>query len=64
MNSTPAVPRFDVSDLIGPANVSAAELGPTLVTMSVMALVVVAGSPTSPTIDTSAISAGNIDSNP
>ncbi len=64
MNSTPAVPRFDVIDLMGPANVSAAELGPTLVTMSVMALVVVAGSPTRPTIDTSAISAGNIDSNP
>ena len=64
MNSTPAVPRFDVIDLIGPANVSAAELGPSLVTMSVMAFVVVAGSPTSPTIDTSAISAGNSDSSP
>ena len=64
MNSTPAAPRFEVIDLIGPANVSAAELGPSFVTMSVTVLVVVTGSPTSPTIDTSAISAGKSDSSP
>ena len=51
-------------DLIGPAKVSAAELGPSLVTICVTVCVVDAGSPTKPTIDTSAMSAGKSDSSP
>ena len=38
--------------------------GPSLVTMSVIAFVVVAGSPKSPRIETSAMSAGNSESRP
>jgi hypothetical protein len=51
-------------DRIGPEKVSAAELGPSLVMMSVSVFVVCAGSPTRPITDTSAISAGNSDSTP
>ena len=61
-SSTPAVPRFAVTCSIGPLNVSAADSGPTCSTISVSESVVARGSPNSPTIDTSAISAGNIDS--
>ena len=64
ISSTPAVSRFDVICSIGPANVSAAVLGPRPLTMSVSVFVVVCGSPTSPTIETMAISAGNSDSRP
>jgi hypothetical protein len=53
-----------VIDLIGPAKVSAAELGPSLVTISVIVRVVDTGSPTRPTIDTSAMSAGKSDRRP
>ena len=48
--------------VIGPLKVSAADDGPIDVTTSVSESVTVFGSPTSPTIDTSAISAGKIDS--
>jgi hypothetical protein len=64
MRPMPAVLRLEVIDLIGPAKVSAADLGPIDVTMSVTVFVVVFGSPTSPTIETSAISAGKSDSSP
>ncbi len=60
----PAPLRLDVIDSIGPARVCAVEAGPILVTMSVSVLVVAAGSATSPTIETSAISAGNSASRP
>ena len=60
----PAVPLLFVMPSIGPLNVSTADAGPTLLTTSVSALVTVAGSPTRPTIETSAISAGKIDSTP
>ncbi len=60
----PAVPWFEVIDSIGPENVSAAELGPIWVTMSVICRVVVCGSPNRPRIETSAIRAGNSDSRP
>ncbi len=62
--STPAVWRFWVSDLIGPAKVSAAEPGPSRVTMSVTFWVVVTGSPNRPTRETMASSAGNSESSP
>ena len=61
---TPAACRLSVSDWIGPEKVSAADCGPIWVTMSVSCCVVVSGSPKSPTIETSAISAGNSDSRP
>ena len=60
----PAVPWLEVIDSIGPEKVSAAELGPICVTMSVICRVVVCGSPNNPRIETSAISAGNSDSRP
>ena len=47
---------------IGPLKVSAADDGPIDVTTSVSEFVTVFGSPTRPTIETSAISAGKIDS--
>ena len=56
--------RFEVIDSIGPAKVSAAELGPIWVTTSVIVWVVSVGSPNSPRIETRAISAGNSDSRP
>jgi hypothetical protein len=59
---TPALPRLLVISSIGPLNVSTAEAGPIELTMSVRALVTVFGSPTRPTIETSAISAGKIPS--
>ena len=58
----PAVPLLFVRSLIGSLSVSAAEAGPTAVTMSVSSFVTDFGSPTRPTIDTSAIRAGNTDS--
>ena len=63
-NSTPAEPRFEVIELIGPEKVSAPDSGPILVTMSVTVWVVDSGSANSPTIDTIAISIGNSDSSP
>ena len=60
----PALLRFDVICSIGPAKVSAAVLGPRLLTMSVSVFVVSSGSPTRPTIETIAISAGNSESRP
>ena len=55
----PDAPLFEVIDSIGPENVSAPELGPIFVTISVSDFVVCAGSANRPTIATSAISAGN-----
>jgi len=46
---------------IGPLKVSAADVGPIELTMSVIAFVIVFGSPTIPTIEISAISAGKIE---
>ena len=60
----PAAERLEVIDSIGPAKVCAAELGPIEVTMSVICLVVVSGSPNKPRIETSAIRAGNSASSP
>jgi hypothetical protein len=58
----PAVLRFLVRSSIGPAKVSAADDGPIELTISVMVPVTASGSPTRPTIDTSAINAGKMDS--
>ncbi len=57
----PAEPFELVRSWIGSLNVSAADAGPTDVTTSVSESVTVFGSPTSPTIETSAIRAGKID---
>ena len=56
------MPLLLVRSSIGSLNVSTAEAGPIEVTMSVSCLVIVCGSPTRPTIDTSAIRAGKIES--
>ena len=64
MKRMPAALRLEVIDSIGPENVSAAELGPIWVTMSVSWRVVVWGSPNRPRIETSAITAGNSESRP
>ncbi len=61
IRSTPAVPRLFVRPSIGPWKVCAAEAGPIELTSEVISLVMVCGSPTSPTIATSANSAGKID---
>ena len=58
----PAEPFELVMSLIGPLKVSTAEAGPIELTTSFRASVTVFGSPTRPTIETSAISAGKIDS--
>ena len=58
----PAVPLLLVTSSIGPLKVSTAEAGPIALTTSVSESVTVFGSPTRPTIDTSAISAGKMDS--
>jgi hypothetical protein len=62
INRMPAVPLLLVRPSIGPCSVSAADAGPIELTMSVSTLVIVCGSPTRPTIDTIASSAGKIDS--
>ena len=62
--ANPAVARLSVTCLIGPSKVLVAESGPTLLTMSVSVLVVDCGSPTRPTMDTSAIRAGKRASSP
>ena len=64
IRAIPAPPLFEVIDLIGSANVCAADAGPIEVTMSVIVDVVDFGSPKRPTIATSAISAGNSESSP
>ena len=58
----PALPLLLVTFWIGSFSVSAADDGPMELTMSVSSVVIVCGSPTSPTIDTSAMMAGKIDS--
>ncbi len=58
----PAAPLLLVRLWIGPLNVCAAEGGPIDVTSLVSSLVIVAGSPTSPTTATIANNAGKIDS--
>ena len=55
----PAAPWFAVMSSIGPWKVSTAEAGPIAEIVSVSTRVIVAGSATRPTIDSSAISAGN-----
>ena len=60
----PALPLLLVMLSIGPLNVSTADAGPAELTTSVRAFVIRAGSKTSPTIETSAISAGKIESTP
>jgi hypothetical protein len=57
---TPAVP-LDVTDSIGPRNVSTADDGPSEPITSVRNFVTVAGSATSPTSETITSSAGNSD---
>jgi hypothetical protein len=49
---------------IGSVKVSAADAGPSSVTMSVTVCVVVCGSPNRPSSETSTISIGNIESTP
>ena len=56
--------RLEAIDSIGPENVCAADSGPIEVTISVSVPVVCSGSPTSPTSETSAISAGKSESSP
>ena len=58
----PAAPLLSVRPSIGPLKVSTAEAGPIALTTSVSDSVTVLGSPTSPTIDTIAISAGKMES--
>ena len=55
------MPEFAVMLSIGPLNVSTALLGPSWEIVSVRTRVIVAGSATRPTIEISAISAGNTD---
>ena len=61
-NTTPAAPRFDVIDSIGPWKVFAAVAGPSCETVSVRTLVTRSGLATRPTSDTITSSAGKIDS--
>ena len=61
-SSTPAVPLLDVTDSIGPLNVSTAEAGPSAPITSVRNFVTVAGSATSPVSETITSSAGNSES--
>src|SRR4051794_41370622 len=57
----PARLWFEVMLSIGPLNVFTADAGPIAETVSVRTRVIVAGSAISPTIETSAFSAGNSD---
>ena len=61
-NSTPAAPRLEVIDSIGPWNVLAAVDGPSCPIVSVSTRVTRSGSAKSPITDTMTINAGKIDS--
>ena len=58
---SPAVAWLAVMFSIGPLNVSTADAGPMALIVSVSTRVIVAGSTSRPTIESSAISAGKTD---
>ena len=62
MAMIPAAPRLEVTDSIGPLNVSTADSGPSAPIMSVRNVVTVYGLANRPTSETITSSAGNSDS--